>query len=229
MKTIIVFILILLIWVYISRSRFSSSSDHILKTFNILDDSGKKINNLEIEIHEQRDALQYIEPSDIVLQLGARFGSVSIAVAYKQKNSGNLVVVEPDTSIIPALTKNKNLNNSNFIIVNKYISNESKKMIYDGYATKLTKENSAGDSLQITYDQFKKEYPFKFNVLIADCEGCLCDFIDALGDDINNYNKILFEADQKDVCSYENLVLKLKNLGFKVVKNDDNFRYVMLK
>ena len=35
-------------------------------------------------------------------------------------------------------------------------------------------------------------YPLKFNVLVADCEGCLCEFIDIIKDDINLYDKILF-------------------------------------
>lgn len=43
-------------------------------------------------------------------------------IAYKQQNSGKLVVVEPDENIIKALKKNKEINNSNFIIVNKFVS-----------------------------------------------------------------------------------------------------------
>jgi len=226
---IILLLIILIAILWITRS-YSTFNDDILKTFNILDELGNKINNLEFEVDEQRDALQYIDPTDIVLELGARFGSVSIAIAYKQKNSGNLVVIEPDTTIIPALTKNKILNNSKFVIVNKYISNKNKKIIYGGYGTKLIKE-SFTDSLQISYTQFKKEYPFKFNVLVADCEGCLCDFIDIIGNDINNYNKILFEADQKDMCNYEKLIEKLKNIGFKEVSKrlDGIYRYVFIK
>ena len=37
----------------------------------------KKINTNLIEVTEQRLVKQYIEPDDVVLELGARYGSVS--------------------------------------------------------------------------------------------------------------------------------------------------------
>jgi hypothetical protein len=66
-------------------------------------------------------------------------------------------------------------------------------------------------------------------VLVADCESCLCDFIKDMGNDINNYNKILLEADFKNLCDYYKLIESLTSMGFKIVKNHDNFRYVLIK
>jgi hypothetical protein len=102
----------------------------------------------------------------------------------------------------------------------------------DGYSTRLVNKDtfsSNNDENNITYNDFKIKYPFKFNVLIGDCEGCLCDFIEMIGDDLNNYNKILFEADQKHMCDYIKLLEKLQQNGFEIVKNTDNFRYVLIK
>jgi hypothetical protein len=84
---------------------------------------------------------------------------------------------------------------------------------------------------KITYEDFKKEYPLKFNVLVGDCEGCLCDFIKIMGNDINNYNKILFEADQENLCNYKILLEYLQDKGFKIIKEHYNqvFRYVLIK
>jgi len=232
MIIIVILIILILLIVKSSLSPFSSSfpEDEILKRFTILDENGKKINNLEYEIEEQRDALKYIEPSDIVLELGARYGSVSIAIAYKQNNSGKIVVVEPDESIIPALKNNMIINNSKFEIFNGYISDKSMDLIKDGYATRL-KEKFGRTTRQITYKSFKKMYPMKFNVLIADCEGCLGGFFETIGDsEIIKFDKILFECDVKDKNYYDLIVKKLESLGFKVVSRKyDMDRYVLIK
>jgi quinolinate synthetase A subunit len=72
------------------------------------------------------------------------------------------------------------------------------------------------------FAEFKKQYPYKFNVLIADCEGCLYDFINMLGNDLNNYNKILFEADQEHICDYNKIIDILQKNGFKLVNKRFN-------
>ena len=52
-----------------------------------------------------------------------------------------------------------------------------------------------------------------------------------IGDDIHNYNKILFEADQGHMCDYDAIINKLLNSGFKKVKSHFNevTRYVFIK
>jgi len=224
-------IITIILFIFIKYSKSNLTSDNILNKFKYYDENGKKIDHLKNELDEQLDALEYIEPTDIVLELGGRYGTVSTVIAYKQNNNGNLIVIEPDKQIINSLENNKKINNANFTIINKYISNDDKKLILDGYGTKLVKETFSNEVSKITYNDFKKQYPLKFNVLIADCEGCLCDFIKIIGDDINNYNKILFEADQKELCNYEILLNDLKNKGFKIIKKNYNeiFRYVLLK
>lgn len=228
---IILLILLILFILFQQNPEFTSRSSKyydILSKFSYVDEHGKIINHFEEEINEQEDALEYINSSDVVLELGGRYGSVSVAIAHRQNNNGNLVVIEPDTSIISSLEANKKRNNANFTILNKYISNKNKQLIKAGYGSYLIDSNDP-DSLSITYEDFKNKYPLPFNVLVADCEGCLCEFIDTLGEDINGYNKILFEADHKDKCNYNTLLRKLKTLGFEVVKNDSNFRYVLIK
>jgi FkbM family methyltransferase len=201
-----------------------------LKKFKYYDENDKLINHFEFEIDEQLDAITYLTSDDVVLELGGRYGTVSVTISHIQNNSGNLVVIEPDTRIINSLIKNKELNRANFTILNKYISNKSKKMITDGYGTRMVNNDSENESNNmITYEEFKREYPLKFNVLVADCESCLCDFIKDMGNDINNYNKILLEADFKDLCDYNKLIESLKSIGFKIVKNDGDFRYVLIK
>jgi len=231
MKKIFIFVILILCFIIFNNN--SGFNDdyyiNILNKFTYYDENNNKIDHFKEEIYEQKDVINYIDKNDIVLELGGRYGTVSVTVSYVQKNSGNLVVVEPDKTIINALKNNKLRNNANFTILNKYISNETKKIIYDSYGTRTVKEDFGDTDNKITYDEFKKQFPLKFNVLIADCEGCFCDFINIMGDDINNYNKILLEADQKNICEYNKVLEKLQKIGFRIVKNEDDVRYVLLK
>ena len=43
--------------------------------------------------------LEMLHESDVVLEVGGRYGLVSCAVALAQNNSGNLVTVEADTEV----------------------------------------------------------------------------------------------------------------------------------
>lgn len=79
-------------------------------------------------------------------------------------------MVESDTKVIECLTKNRDINKCNFEILNKFISDKNKNIEYDdnnGYATKTVNYETKND-LQITYLEFKKQYPLQFNVLICD-------------------------------------------------------------
>jgi len=227
---LVVVILIPIITNFVGSGFSNLDKKEFLKKFKYYDENDKLINHFEFEIDEQLDAITYLTSDDVVLELGGRYGTVSVTIAHIQNNSGNLVVVEPDTRIINSLIKNKEINRANFTILNKYISNKSKKMITDGYGTRMVNSDSEIESNNmITYEEFKRQYPLKFNVLVADCESCLCDFIKDMGNDINNYNKILLEADLKDLCDYNKLIESLTSIGFKIVKNHDNFRYVLIK
>ena len=142
---------------------------------------------------KQQEAFKYIEPNDIVLELGGRYGTVSSVINYKLNNKKNHVVVEPDENILPSLINNRRLNKSDYIILPKIISNSNKKKIEGGYGTHYidSDDNDKTNNI-ISYQDFKKEYPLNFNVIVADCEGCLCEFIKNMGDDFSKINKIVF-------------------------------------
>jgi len=90
----------------------------------IVDLHGNLVNIEHIEKVEQDLANKYILEDDIVLELGARYGSVSCTINSKLKNKYNQVVVEPDERVWNALEKNKNSNNCEFNIVKGFISNK---------------------------------------------------------------------------------------------------------
>jgi FkbM family methyltransferase len=188
-------------------------------------------NDIEIDIStfeefEQYLTNKYIEPSDIVLELGARYGSVSCTINNKLSNKFNQVSVEPDTRVYKALEKNKSINNCNFHIVNGFISNKKLDLTnidsYDGYGATAIENN---DSLIPSYslEEIINKYKLQFNVLVADCEGCLCDFFKENPIFITNLRMIIFEADYREKCNYNKIINKLIQKKFtKLLEGHQN-------
>ena len=85
----------------------------------IFDENFKLINTDIIENDEQQLAKEYLHKDDIVLEIGARYGSVSCIISQKTQKS---VCVEPDERVWEILEHNKKINNCNFNIVKGFIS-----------------------------------------------------------------------------------------------------------
>lgn len=231
---IIVILLVPFIVVFVSNifnANYETFISSNIDNNKYYDENGNLIDHKTTEREEQEQAFKYIEPTDIVLELGGRYGTVSGVINYKLKNKTNHVVIEPDENIIHALVKNKELNNSNYQIVPKIISNTNKKKIDNGYGTRYIDNNYASDTPNniISYDEFKQLCPLEFNVLVADCEGCLGEFVQIMRDDFNKINKVIFEADYPELCNYNEIIKHLKNNDFTMVENNNNFRYVFIK
>lgn len=164
------------------------------------------INN--IEKTEQDIAEKYILPDDTVLELGARYGSVSCIIDSKLNNKKNLVVVDPDSNIWNILEYNKRINNCDFNIIKGVIGNNKYDLIYNGYGT-TSVINSNSSIKSYTLNEVKNMYNIKnFNVLVADCEGYLEIFLDENPDIYDNLRMITYEKDFPDKCNYE----KIKNI-----------------
>ena len=215
----ILFILIILTFLFKKEGFIPTALDKII----YYDENNNIIDHKIAEREEQEQAYKYIDRHDVVLELGGRYGTVSNVINHRLDNKEMHVVIEPDKNVYRALQKNKG--NFKYKIETKYISNHPKEMIYDDYGTRLINSDishgdiSHGDiSENITWTEFKEKYPLKFNVIVADCEGCLCEFIETMGDDFKNINKIIFEEDQRDMCDYELLKQNLINDGFKQIE-----------
>ena len=72
----------------------------------IFDENFKLINTDIIENDEQQLAKEYLHKDDIVLEIGARYGSVSCIISQKTQKS---VCVEPDERVWEILEHNKNV------------------------------------------------------------------------------------------------------------------------
>jgi FkbM family methyltransferase len=180
---------------------------------NIVDLYGKRVDIEHLEKPEQDLANIYILENDIVLELGARYGSVSCIINSKLTNKNNQVVVEPDDRVWDALEKNKKNNNCEFNIVKGFISNKKLDLTnlddyYGGYGSTFI-ENDNTKIPSYSLDEITDKYNLNFNVLVADCEGFLEVFFDENPTFYDNLRLIIFEADYPDKCNYNKIKNKL--------------------
>jgi FkbM family methyltransferase len=194
---------------------------------NILDEYGNCVNIKVIEKCEQDLAKQYISENDIVLELGARYGSVSCIINSKLNNKKNQVVVEPDDRVWDALEKNKVNNNCEFNIIKGFISNKKLDLInldvyLGGYGSTFIESNDTKIP-SYSLDEIKNKYNLNFNVLVADCEGFLEVFFDENPTFYDNLRLIIFEEDYTEKCNYYKIKSKLIEKKFnKILEGHQN-------
>ena len=171
---------------------------------DIRDENGTRINAC-VEGAEQELANTYIKAEDCVLELGARYGSVSCIINSKLRCKKNHVAVEPDERVWKALELNRSTNNCDFHIVKGFVSNRklslTEKNACDGYAT-TSFENKDTTIPSYSLKEIQDTYDLSFNVLVADCEGFLESFFDENPDFPDTLRLIIFEADYPEKCNY---------------------------
>ena len=133
--------------------------------------------DLNEEIIEQKMSFLYIQPDDVVLEIGGNIGRNSLMIASMLADTSKHVVFETDSSMIPFLKKNRDVNQAKFLIFSCALSNTPLMQKID-----VTKplEDPIPDGYHrvdtIRVDDFKRfcaDQNIEFTVLIADCEGAL--------------------------------------------------------
>ncbi len=208
------------------KLKYNMLKNKLFKGGNILeyyDENNNRINHNQLEAHEQYLAKKYIKPQDIVLELGASYGTVSCTVNQILENKTNQVVVEPDDRVWNALEQNKIRNNCNFHIVKGIISTKKKSLAnkdvyYNGYGA-ITVDDPNSSIVSYTLKEVEEKYNLRFNVLIADCEGCMEEFFDENYQLYTQLRIIIFEADYPERCNYSKIKENLKNNNFKEVES----------
>ena len=198
----------------------------VINTNIIINEKNEIVDTERYERQEQELAKQYILENDIVLELGARYGSVSCIINSKLNNKLNQVVVEPDERVWGALEKNKKNNNCKFHIINGFISNKKLELInhnvcYGYGTTSVINNNSTIPSY--TLDEVINKYNLNFNVLVADCEGFLEIFFDENPNFYDQLRLIIFESDYQQKCNYNIIKSKLLEKNFtKILEGIQN-------
>jgi FkbM family methyltransferase len=193
----------------------------LLRRMDIRDENGFKVDIENIEKMEQDLAKFFVQPDDIVLELGARYGSVSCIINSKLTNKRNQVVVEPDDRVWSALERNKEANNCEFHIIKGFISSKKLGLVnlndhFKGYAATFVEQNESNIP-SFTLDEIKNMYNLNFNVLVADCEGFLEEFFDQNPSFYDGLKTIIFEADYPEKCNYTKIRNTLQEKGFRRV------------
>jgi FkbM family methyltransferase len=181
------------------------------------DSRGQVFNHLLVELPEQELAEQHITADCVVLELGARYGSVSCIINRKLANPGNQVSVEPAADIWDALEKNRDENGCSFHILKGAISKEPLKLVQSGYATRSVSASGATSTTEVpiyTLDEVEAKYGLKFNTLVADCEGFLGKFLDENPRVYEDFTLFMFEKDFPQFCNYDKIIQKLRDHGF---------------
>ena len=190
---------------------------NLRRSLHFTDENNNKIHHLRVERKEQILCETYLNESCIVLELGARYGTVSCVIEKIIKNPKHLVVIEPDERVWASLENNRNNNNCSFNIVKGFVS--LKPLIlenhneWNGYATS-SKESEISTIPSYTLSEIQDKYNIVFNTLVADCEGFLGIFLEENPILYSQLQIIIFEKDYPKVCNYKKIKDTLKQNGF---------------
>jgi FkbM family methyltransferase len=145
-------------------------------------------NGTSVDVHfekeEQALVRRFVPRDATVLELGARYGTVSCAIGEMLSDPTRHVAIEPDASVIPALEKNRSVNGGKFHIFNGVVSEKNYEIVrpqisyeFKEYCT-YTKETDNQGLSKMSLRNLQNNYDMKFDCVVADCEGFLCDFFD---------------------------------------------------
>jgi FkbM family methyltransferase len=207
---------------------FFSTSKDVKRGMHFIDEYNNTINTERVEDIEQKQARDYIKKDAKVLELGARYGTVSCIISKLLDNEKNLIAVEPDTRVWDSLEYNMKENNCNFNLVKGFISKKKLELNflpckYSTYSTESVSSTVPSYTLQ----EIQEKYNLVFDTLVADCEGFLGDFLEENPELYTQLNMILFEKDRPDYCDYRKIQEKL--IDSKFVQVVEGFHEVWIK
>jgi FkbM family methyltransferase len=177
------------------------------------------------EYEEQRMAVMYIKPDDIVLELGGNIGRNSCVIASLLKDSKNLVVFESFDTTAKQLQENRDINNLHFHIESCAISKSD--LYQTGWDTKPVNEISEANTVELarwtkvntaTWSDIKQKYAsLRFDTLVADCEGALYYILRDEPTFLENFTTIIIENDFKNLHHKHYVDEEFKKFNFKRV------------
>lgn len=184
-----------------------------MKIFN---EKNELIDHKNIEHIEQELTSKYIKPHHKVLELGARYGSVSIITNKIVQDKKSHYVVEPDKEVWDCLASNMKINNCDFNIIKGIIGKNKYKLEGEGYAKTSVLDNNSDVKLY--------ELPeIDFNALIVDCEGFLEIFYNENKSLFNKLELMIIECDEPKKCNYQYLLNEFNNLKYEIVEKINHY------
>ena len=213
---------------------------------SFIDREGKPVNT-SYEAEEQFLVRTYLPKDARVLELGARYGTVSCVISEILDDPTQHVAVEPDNSVLEALEYNKRINGAKFRIFEGVVSKRKyelgfidPKFEFHEYGT-YTKESDNPTVQSKTLEDLEDTYNVRFDCIVADCEGFFCTFVDENKERVKNMRVIIYEQDgipwSDYMKKYNDLDNTLTSMGFNRVhtiphpkyENNPHFHNVWVK
>lgn len=189
------------------------------------DENDNIIEHDKLEVTEQELCVKYIKPHHKVLELGARYGTVSCIINKIIDDKTNHVAVEPDLFVIDALTKNRDANGCQFHIVDGVITHCNMRMqtfyhlnkecAYGNFTMPVNKLYA--NVKNFTLDDIQRKYNIEFNCLVADCEGFLEQFFRENPDFVKQIDTAIIEYDGPARCDYDYVKKVLSDGGLTCI------------
>jgi FkbM family methyltransferase len=184
------------------------------------------------ESAEHSRLVKWIKPDAKVLEVGTRYGSSSCVISWIQKNSGQLVSVEGDSTVWEANVGNmKRLNCKNKAwhgFVSRKHWKKSKTKNGSEWTTKFEVTDNADEANvpSTTFDDVQRKTGIVFDTFLIDCEGCFDNFLQEFPDAVDRVQTILLEADygigwqRSGYADYSRVTKFLQGKGFALKENE---------
>jgi len=190
------------------------------------------VNNIDWEADEQEIYMRVVKPTSKVLFLGGNIGAGCVLVDKLLTDRTQQLCVEPNPEIQELLESNRAKSSSKFQVVKGVITSSKEKIMIEVYkndpkrlgsSTKVADGKiSSGyevqkvslDSAQLQLRRSAKGAEAVFDTLLADCEGCLCAFLDEHPDMLDQVHTLAYEADGGNTQCYKDLEDTLRSNKF---------------
>jgi len=194
----------------------------IIDIIPYVDENDIIVNHNEIERNEQIIASKYIPSHSTVLELGARYGTVSCVINSILSDPTKHVAVDPDISILKALEKNKSTHGAQFHIFNGVVSRKKLFLQLESYSTHTTSQDTGISVSSMSIEELEKMYGLTFDCLVADCEGFMEQFIRENEEFVQRLETVTYEEDQASRCDYAYVTERLISFGFSCIHTEMN-------
>jgi FkbM family methyltransferase len=208
-KVVLIVVLILLILSIVTiclivNNKKEGYSDEIIVTSKLADIHKKltlKYGTFEDEFPEQIMAYMFIEPSDIVLEIGANIGRNTLIISECLNDDRNLVALESDPFTAKQLEENKVINNKNFTIIPRALS-KNNLIQKDWTCIPHDINNPIPEGYKlidiIDLESIKRTLNKNFTVLVLDCEGAFYYILQDFPEILDKVKTIIMENDYND-------------------------------
>jgi FkbM family methyltransferase len=181
----------------------------------------------------ERDAVvKYLDPQYPVIELGACLGVVACVTNRLLSDPRKHVVVEANPQVVPVIKKNRELNGSQFEILNMAVAYDQSTVSFspspDPRGTSLrSNEQSWIEGPQVTVPatglgKIAEERGFESFTLICDIEGHEYELIQREASIVNRARMIIIETHGRMIGEEKNseILARLEGMGFRTVAED---------